>query len=125
MIIGDGCSDVCSSDLAQLGQRQVCFPLRRIEPQALAVFALGAVEVAGESQQRGEVEAMAGAVRHQRHGTLRQRHRPLVGIGLRVDDAERVQGLRVRRSEEHKSELQSLMRSSYAVFCLKKKKKNY
>src|SRR3546814_8891576 len=26
------------------------------------------------------------------------------------------------RSEEHKSELQSLMRSSYAVFCLKKKK---
>src|SRR3546814_9818813 len=31
--------------------------------------------------------------------------------------------LRARRSEEHTSELQSLMRSSYAVFCLKKKKK--
>src|SRR3546814_5600574 len=30
---------------------------------------------------------------------------------------------RVRRSEEHTSELQSLMRISYAVFCLKKKKK--
>src|SRR3546814_4674517 len=28
------------------------------------------------------------------------------------------------RSEEHTSELQSLMRLSYAVFCLKKKKKN-
>src|SRR3546814_6764361 len=28
----------------------------------------------------------------------------------------------VRRSEEHTSELQSLMRNSYAVFCLKKKK---
>src|SRR3546814_4285891 len=28
-----------------------------------------------------------------------------------------------KRSEEHTSELQSLMRSSYAVFCLKKKKK--
>src|SRR3546814_1918567 len=28
-----------------------------------------------------------------------------------------------RRSEEHTSELQSLMRISYAVFCLKKKKK--
>src|SRR3546814_8842192 len=28
---------------------------------------------------------------------------------------------RLRRSEEHTSELQSLMRSSYAVFCLKKK----
>src|SRR3546814_1345749 len=32
-------------------------------------------------------------------------------------------GLR-RRSEEHTSELQSLMRISYAVFCLKKKKPN-
>src|SRR3546814_8480899 len=30
----------------------------------------------------------------------------------------------MRRSEEHTSELQSLMRISYAVFCLKKTKKN-
>src|SRR3546814_2943297 len=29
----------------------------------------------------------------------------------------------IQRSEEHKSELQSLMRFSYAVFCLKKKTK--
>src|SRR3546814_2599654 len=33
-------------------------------------------------------------------------------------------GLAQSRSEEHTSELQSLMRISYAVFCLKKKKKN-
>src|SRR3546814_6825496 len=32
--------------------------------------------------------------------------------------------LRQQRSEEHTSELQSLMRISYAVFCLKKKKTN-
>src|SRR3546814_8899605 len=32
--------------------------------------------------------------------------------------------LPLTRSEEHTSELQSLMRISYAVFCLKKKKKN-
>src|SRR3546814_10135396 len=32
-------------------------------------------------------------------------------------------GLEVHRSEEHTSELKSLMRNSYAVFCLKKKKK--
>src|SRR3546814_1238143 len=31
-------------------------------------------------------------------------------------------GLTIPRSEEHTSELQSLMRNSYAVFCLKKKK---
>src|SRR3546814_10121000 len=33
-----------------------------------------------------------------------------------------VQTVSLRRSEEHTSELQSLMRISYAVFCLKKKK---
>src|SRR3546814_11618534 len=33
--------------------------------------------------------------------------------------------VKVRRSEEHTSELQSLMRISYAVFCLKKKKKKH
>src|SRR3546814_3122538 len=40
------------------------------------------------------------------------------------EDAERLMGGRVimMRSEEHTSELQSLMRISYAVFCLKKKK---
>src|SRR3546814_15332937 len=43
-----------------------------------------------------------------------QRLRPAVGIDH--DDP-------VKRSEEHTSELQSLMRISYAVFCLKKKKK--
>src|SRR3546814_2919296 len=34
------------------------------------------------------------------------------------------QPTRHQRSEEHTSELQSLMRNSYAVFCLKKKKHN-
>src|SRR3546814_6630223 len=37
--------------------------------------------------------------------------------------APRTYGIRIR-SEEHTSELQSLMRISYAVFCLKKKKQN-
>src|SRR3546814_9289127 len=37
--------------------------------------------------------------------------------------AELVDALGENRSEEHTSELQSLMRISYAVFCLKKKKK--
>src|SRR3546814_4753133 len=35
----------------------------------------------------------------------------------------RMSSVSMRRSEEHTSELQSLMRISYAVFCLKKKKK--
>src|SRR3546814_7748884 len=46
-----------------------------------------------------------------RHGDNKQ-HQD-AGLGHRLE----------YRSEEHTSELQSLMRNSYAVFCLKKKKK--
>src|SRR3546814_2840629 len=38
-----------------------------------------------------------------------------------AEDEESDDELRILRSEEHTSELQSLMRISYAVFCLKKK----
>src|SRR3546814_9023570 len=56
------------------------------------------------------------------------------GVGARRDDLSareefrrlgaicgEARGAEIFRSEEHTSELQSLMRSSYAVFCLKKK----
>src|SRR3546814_4822857 len=46
-------------------------------------------------------------------------HHPLRGRGAPFQ-----QGAAGRRSEEHTSELQSLMRISYAVFCLKKKTTN-
>src|SRR3546814_3152325 len=49
--------------------------------------------------------------RRERDGDAHQVHR---GVGQRWHEAA--------RSEEHTSELQSLMRISYAVFCLKKKK---
>src|SRR3546814_5428701 len=42
--------------------------------------------------------------------------------GLAADGADRGSDEVTHRSEEHTSELQSLMRISYAVFCLKKKK---
>src|SRR3546814_5786008 len=42
----------------------------------------------------------------------------------RHPDLGHLRGARQVRSEEHTSELQSLMRTSYAVFCLKKKKSN-
>src|SRR3546814_1246485 len=46
----------------------------------------------------------------------------VIGLSDRVDDE---QGFtQALRSEEHTSELQSLMRISYAVFCLKKKQKS-
>src|SRR3546814_5281286 len=45
--------------------------------------------------------------------------RPVAGALIQQGNGKRLRG----RSEEHTSELQSLMRISYAVFCLKKKKK--
>src|SRR3546814_7485327 len=55
-----------------------------------------------------------------RHGLVAARHdqrQPLGIVAARLDP--NVAGL---RSEEHTSELQSLMRTTYAVLCLKKKK---
>src|SRR3546814_1979534 len=46
-----------------------------------------------------------------------------VNVGSRVIKPALSASAKIARSEEHTSELQSLMRISYAVFCLKKKKK--
>src|SRR3546814_5953994 len=49
----------------------------------------------------------------------------LVDVALLSNaEADWLDAYHAERSEEHTSELQSLMRISYAVFCLKKKKKN-
>src|SRR3546814_3089159 len=69
----------------------------------------GAVAEAVEPQRRGE------------HGAEREGE-PLVAGVARGDATEQHHGIEIDRSEEHTSELQSLMRISYAVFCLKKKK---
>src|SRR3546814_8700408 len=91
---------------------------------------------AGAHRDPGEVEGHQLRLgRHAGHGdATRTRH---TCGGAAVNDGLRAQlpdvaleavaqagepGL-VARSEEHTSELQSLMRISYAVFCLKKKKK--
>src|SRR3546814_2200052 len=62
-----------------------------------------------------------------------RRHRLPGGLRAPPRNEEQLMGtvfvdfpsLVTNRSEEHTSELQSLMRTSYAVFCLKKKKHNY
>src|SRR3546814_5183290 len=54
--------------------------------------------------------------RHWHHEARRRPTRP-----RRDSDRQEDRHVRRRRSEEHTSELQSLMRISYAVFCLKKK----
>src|SRR3546814_10542947 len=112
MRISDWSSDVCSSDLG--GAVGKVRPLR-----------FGAVPARARGEPRGlpEVQpppcdprprAPARAVRCRQHPGDRRRARP----GRRAQ----VQGPEEVRSEEHTSELQSLMRNSYAVFCLKKNK---
>src|SRR3546814_3289645 len=67
------------------------------------------------SAVRGRRVSPLGTAPFAQTGDLLNRYR-----AYRLDPADRSSG----RSEEHTSELQSLMRISYAVFCLKKKKKN-
>src|SRR3546814_4953716 len=92
---------------------------------------------AQESRARaGDVLGRKGGVRqgarhrlrwHRLEGSWRHpRSQWPAGSGVRSQDEGADQDARHRhepRSEEHTSELQSLMRISYAVFCLKKKKK--
>src|SRR3546814_2441933 len=56
------------------------------------------------------------------HARYRRRHLPVMdGLLRAVDVGALCFGYGKSRSEEHTSELQSLMRISYAVFCLQKK----
>src|SRR3546814_8529416 len=68
----------------------------------------GAVQATGELSDPGRSDGDAGGTDRSLWRTARYDTRPAGGA----------------RSEEHTSELQSLMRISYAVFCLKKKKQS-
>src|SRR3546814_10299780 len=83
----------------------------------------------GIALRTGPADGIAGMIefekeeRQARSTGARQSYQPAGGLFERNIEA-RAQDLDIiARSEEHTSELQSLMRISYAVFCLKKKKK--
>src|SRR3546814_10375723 len=72
----------------------------------------------------GEDRIVGAALRKGRSivsGAVQRRGAEQRGDALEARKARRGQVRTGRRSEEHTSELQSLMRISYAVFCLKKK----
>src|SRR3546814_3889928 len=73
--------------------------------------------------QIGERARQTGVTALWTVGRLSQHASRAFGEGARhfSDQAALIEGLQ-QRSEEHTSELQSLMRISYAVFCLKKNK---
>src|SRR3546814_8347697 len=101
--------------------------------QALTVFQRNAEEKARlEGEQRGQAEAEARRMTAQRdsEAAISREIADFCGamgdgdFSRRIDLAGKEGVFRDLRSEEHTSELQSLMRISYAVFCLKKKKEN-
>src|SRR3546814_2586229 len=140
MRISDWSSDVCSSDLQSL----------MIEMQAsrsrdfltfLAPLAREAFGGSGPAWQADNllrhytavkpdfIRVDADEVTYPAHVILRYRlEKALIAGDMSLDDlpGEWNRGMQallgITRSEEHTSELQSLMRISYAVFCLKKKK---
>src|SRR3546814_6243956 len=80
--------------------------IRRIEEDEKTAGGIIIPDTAKEKPSQGEVVAVGPGARNEKGETIA----PDVKVGDVV------------RSEEHTSELQSLMRISYAVFCLKKKK---
>src|SRR3546814_8743074 len=115
MRISDWSSDVCSSDLAfvlALLGRIGIFLAEQPEIEPVDVLLHGAQSVQRLMEEVRFVRVVDQLARHVR---LAERY---VESELRCASAGDL------RSEEHTSELQSLMRISYAVFCLKKKKSN-
>src|SRR3546814_5477986 len=82
---------------------------------------IGAADRIPQRHPLGELIPAGLAAGHVRHpiGDGPAGHLRAVEVQARLEDAVGQQV--VERSEEHTSELQSLMRISYAVFCLKKK----
>src|SRR3546814_6322216 len=114
MRISDWSSDVCSSDLHGI--------VARGEHRDAS---LGALAHSFGDEHHRMAEDILDAAHHEAE-RLGRVLRPLRPPEMREkqDDRALVRQLADRRrSEEHTSELQSLMRISYAVFCLKKKKK--
>src|SRR3546814_3231137 len=100
MRISDWSSDVCSSDLP-------------VDHDKIGAGILAGFEHGGQAHRLNRRHGGRVELAH----VFPERGRRL---RVQVDDRSDLAGL---RSEEHTSELQSLMRISYAVFCLKKKHK--
>src|SRR3546814_9644142 len=72
---------------------------------------------------RAPIDQAASARKRGGQGDRRRSRRQRRCRGKHKSRLQASRAMRRLRSEEHTSELQSLMRNSYAVFCLKKKKK--
>src|SRR3546814_4628404 len=121
MRISDWSSDVCSSDLSPAGtylqEHQVAkadfnsYGARRGNHEVMMRGTFANIRIRNEMTPGVE----GGITKHIPSGA----QMPIYDAAMKY----KAEGTPLVRSEEHTSELQSLMRISYAVFCLKKKKK--
>src|SRR3546814_1287867 len=102
MRISDWSSDVCSSDLGGAARAALARPADLADHHRLAGQRLPYLAIDIHDMCHRVVDA--------------DRHVFPVGQEMHGDEIDLLQQLRETRSEEHTSELQSLMRSSYAVF---------
>src|SRR3546814_3332633 len=118
MRISDWSSDWCSSDL----QRGLAAARGAEQREELAL-----ADLHGNLVEGGELAEPPGHAVDLDDGPVVQRSPPLAPTRLaarrRIASATDSR-TKEARSEEHTSELQSLMRLSYAVFCLKQKKQD-
>src|SRR3546814_7389325 len=111
MRISDWSSDVCSSDLETVSGPDGVLSGARV-PKIISDSSTVSIEASKEIRAACEAKGVAFLAS------------PISGNGHAVAAGKAtlgVSGPREARSEEHTSELQSLMRISYAVFRLKKK----
>src|SRR3546814_3376398 len=120
MRISDWSSDVCSSDLLPVEGGQ------SIAECGHSLFQSMMIDRALRCRNRNMSNAapeLPDAVRHRGCSRNSRQRGPVRTVNIWSAEADSRQLHRNdQRSEEHTSELQSLMRISYAVLCLKKKK---
>src|SRR3546814_10161657 len=133
MRISDWSSDLCSSDLVasamDIGMQQDIVQ-NRAPAQQCGFLEHQAGKIGGPGNRIGTDPDRPGTGAGQTGNNLQQRRLAATARTKKRDELSRID-MQVQigkrryspRSEEHTSELQSLMRISYAVFCLKKKKK--
>src|SRR3546814_1111461 len=123
MRISDWSSDVCSSDLVGALARAV---RPQAEQRADVLDREAEIARVGDEAQAVDVGLRIVAIAAVAARRRRDQADLLVMADHPLRDRARLRGLADihSRSEEHTSELQSLMRISYAVFCLKKKTKH-
>src|SRR3546814_5233479 len=117
MLISDWSSDVCSSDLPAVASRRQQMHVRRRAVRPLPSAAHQRIDTGSACRQQRIDRLVAIEAYRQRGISLAQKRPRRVAPACVVIGSNRGQTRwRGHRSEEHTSELQSLMRISYAVF---------